>query len=243
MTGRRRGSSLGQRYAGDNSNQPLAQLAHEKREADKSRHMVRKHHIQPDQIDSLDTISPDGTSYHHSGPYDATLFARNNSYLSSPLQAVHSSNAEALKATPRDKIMDSVRGHRPLDGVASFPPGTTDRDGAVYSYTEGENMMIGGGPGDNPEGGAYKRWPGVPYHPDDIKGKGEPSYTVEKNLKESERSQRSSEGREGIEMTGPINRTSADIKDGEPTRQMSTGQRLSGGIKRRVGSITKRISQ
>lgn len=41
-------------------------------------------------------------------------------------------------------------------------------------------MMIDG----NPAGGAYKRWPGVQYHPDDIKGKGEPSYSIEKALKE-----------------------------------------------------------
>ena len=41
-------------------------------------------------------------------------------------------------------------------------------------------MMTAG----NPDGGAYKRWPGVPYHPDDIKGKGEPSYSVEKALRD-----------------------------------------------------------
>jgi hypothetical protein len=64
--------------------------------------------------------------------------------------------------------------------VATYPPGATDLNGHVYSYEQGENMMTAG----NPDGGAYKRWPGVPYHPDDIKGKGEPSYSIEKALKD-----------------------------------------------------------
>jgi hypothetical protein len=64
--------------------------------------------------------------------------------------------------------------------VATYPPGATDLSGHVYHYEQGENMMTAG----NPDGGAYKRWPGVPYHPDDIKGKGEPSYSVEKALKD-----------------------------------------------------------
>lgn len=139
--------------------------------------MTRKHHIQPDTIDSLDTVT--GTAYHHGGPYDATLFARNNS-SSGPLNALIDSNAETLKATPHEKVIDSVRGHRPLDGVAAYAPGETDRNGHIYNYREGDNMMIDG----NPAGGAYKRWPGVQYHPDDIKGKGEPSYSIEKALKD-----------------------------------------------------------
>jgi len=94
--------------------------------------------------------------------------------------ALAESNAEALKATPREKILDSLRGHRPLDGVATYPPGAMDPNGHVYNYEQGENMMTAGNPG----GGAYKRWPGVAYHPDDIKGKGEPSYSIEKALKD-----------------------------------------------------------
>jgi Pal1 cell morphology protein len=121
-----------------------------------------------------------GGPYHHEGPYDAALFARNKSDKSAPLNALEHSNHETLKATPKEKILDSVRAHRPLDGVATYAPGEADRNGYVYNYEQGDNMMTSGG---NPEGGAYKRWPGVRYHPDDVKGKGEPSYSIEKTLK------------------------------------------------------------
>ena len=137
-----------------------------------------------------------GSAYHHSGPYDATLFARNNS-SSGPLGALVDSNAETLRATPHEKIVDSVRGHRPLDGVAAYAPGETDPNGHTYAYRQTNMMLDADAPG-----GAYKRWPGVQYHPDDIKGKGEPSYTIEMQLKEhgpvDEKTRSGSEG--GIEM-------------------------------------------
>lgn len=139
--------------------------------------MTRKHHIRPDTIDTLDNSGLG--SYHHGGPYDATLFARNNT-TNSPLAALKDSNAEALRATPKERIIDSVQYHRPLDGVAAYAPGDYDRNGRLYTYEEGDNMMIN----NTAAGGAYKRWPGVQYHPDDIKGKGEPSYSIEKALKE-----------------------------------------------------------
>lgn len=100
--------------------------------------------------------------------------------MNSPIEAVSSTNEEALKATPRDMIKDSIEKHRPLDGVAMVPPGQVDRHGNSYNYQEGTDMMIE----NNPEGGAYKRWPGVKYLPDDLKGKGEPSYSLEKALKD-----------------------------------------------------------
>lgn len=107
--------------------------------------------VGPDTIDKLDWT---GGAYHHDGPYDATLLARNISHSNSPVEAVAASNKEALKATPREKILDSIRKHRPLDGVAMVPPGIADREGRVYNYEEGANLMI-------EEGGNYKRWPGV----------------------------------------------------------------------------------
>lgn len=75
----------------------------------------------PDSIDSLDNIGPG--AYHHGGPYDATLLARNTSSAFSPVEAVKGSNEEALKATPTENIQDSIARHRPLDGVATVPPG------------------------------------------------------------------------------------------------------------------------
>jgi Pal1 cell morphology protein len=247
----RRWSSLTSRFPGDNSHQPLAILAKEKYIADRSAHMVKKHHIHPDIIDALDNVG--GASYHHPGPYDATLYARNNNFHTSPVQAVAGTNAEALKATPREKIIDSVQGHRPLDGVASFPPGTTDRNGHIYQYEEGDNMMIGGG--HEPEGGAYKRWPGVQYSKDDIKGKGEPSYSIEKALKENEKeSKKNGEGEGGIEMTSHQSVEGRELRnisggswgdaegDVSGTAVGSFSKRLSGGgLRKRIGSIKKHL--
>ncbi|RVX72505.1 hypothetical protein B0A52_03695 [Exophiala mesophila] len=242
--GRRRGSSLNERYPGDKSHRPLDTLTREKHSADRSRHMTKKHHIRPDTIDNLDSTGL-GT-YHHGGPYDATLFARNNS-SNSPLAALADSNAEALKATPREKIIDSVQHHRPLDGVAAHAPGQYDRNGNLYTYEEGENMMVDLAPG----GGSYKRWPGVQYHPDDIKGKGEPSYSIEKALKEHKLDD-SRNGENGIEMKthgrstsgGSGAMASTGMENGHTglgrSDSGSMGKRLSGGLKKRFGSLKKK---
>lgn len=95
--------------------------------------------VNPDIIDQLDDVT--NYSYHHEGPYDAVCPERNRVSQRSPLEAVRESNEEALRATPRDKIIDCLNSHRPLDGVAFFPPGETDRYGQTYSYEEGSNMM------------------------------------------------------------------------------------------------------
>jgi len=95
--------------------------------------------------------------YHHDGPYDATLLARNTSFLISPVEAVSGTNEEALKATPRERVIDSVEKHRPLDGVAVVPPGVNNT-GNTFNYQEGSDLMI--------EEGHYKRWEGVvSFHP------------------------------------------------------------------------------
>lgn len=103
-------------------------------------------------IDSLDN-SIFG-SYHHEGPYDATLLARNTSYNSSPLAAVRDSNNEALKATPRENIQDSLTKHVPLQGTAVIPPGAVSWDGRRMDYEEGADLMRE----EDAPGGAYKRW-------------------------------------------------------------------------------------
>lgn len=113
---------------------------------------LRKQHIPgPDIIDSLDKT---GTAYHHEGPYDAALLARNITPKISPLEAVKWTNEKALRATPKEKIRDSLERHRPLDGVALIPPGMRDLSGNKMEYEEGTDMMI-------ENGGNYKRWPGV----------------------------------------------------------------------------------
>ena len=183
------------------------------------------------------------------------------------MAALAESNAETLKATPREKILDSLRGHRPLDGVATYPPGATDPNGHVYNYEQGENMMTAGNPG----GGAYKRWPGVAYHPDDIKGKGEPSYSIEKALKDhkitsvdgSDEGHKKSASSE-IELTSRprqsggqaqtsgvaggadrLDRNNSMNGDGEAGVRRSASakeKRLSGvGLKKRFGSMKRHI--
>lgn len=214
------------------SHRPLDTLTKEKRTADRSRHSTKKHHIRPDSIDKLDEV---GASYHHGGPYDATLFARNNS-KDSPIQAVAGTNAEALRATPHEKIMDSVKGHHPLDGTASYAPGQMDRNGHVYRYQAGENMMTD-------LGGNYKRWPGVQYHPDDIKGKGEPSYSIEKALKEHSLDEKPSV--DGIEMKSQNRHRSGSgavreaVYDDANENMVGRSGSFGRGIRKRIGSLRK----
>jgi hypothetical protein len=150
-TGRRRNSSLLSRFDGDQSHRPLEMIKRDVKLANRAPHLRKKHYVGPDSIDSLDTV---GGAYHHEGPFDATLLAKNISYKTSPVEAVRRTNLEALKATPREMIRDSIEKHRPLDGVASIPSGMADENGRVYHYTEGTDMMI-------ENGGDYKRWPGV----------------------------------------------------------------------------------
>ena len=218
---------------------PLDQLAKEKATADRSKHVTKKHAVRPDTIDSLDNSGLG--SYHHEGPYDATLFARNNSWKSSPVAAVASENQEALRATPHEKIVDSVQRHRPLDGVASYPPGTVDRNGQMYQYREGENMMTE----ENAGGGPYKRWAGLQYHPDDIKGKSEPSYSIEKALKEHNLNDREKEGPDGVEMTDRTrsrnnsNAYRSDAFGDENGQQIGRSGSLSNKLKKRIGSLRR----
>lgn len=259
----RRTSSLTSRFPGDKSHHPLAQLTAESRAADRAPHLRAKHQIGPDTIDTLDNVT--GAAYHHPGPYDATLLARNNTPASSPVAALAESNAETLKATPREKIIDSVHGHRPLDGVATYPPGGTDPNGHVYDYEPGENLMTAG----NPAGGAYKRWPGLAYHPDDIKGKGEPSYSIEKALKdhknggvdggskghrtsasqEIELTSRPSEAADQAQATGNAQQIERDGMWGDGKGRMRRSasakeKRLSGGgLKKRFGSLKKHVKE
>ncbi|KAL8936142.1 MAG: hypothetical protein Q9216_005090 [Gyalolechia sp. 2 TL-2023] len=191
----RRTSSLSARYQGDRTHRPLEMIARDQKLAHRSPHLRKKQHIGSDSIDKLDLV---GGAYHHGGPFDAASLARNQQYKNSPIEAVAATNSEALKATAEEKITDSIRKHRPLDGVAMVPPGQADRIGRVYKYEEGTDLMI-------EDGGNYKRWPGVKYLPEDLKGKGEPSYSIEKALKESKHAAREhrrvmSEGQPAYEM-------------------------------------------
>jgi Pal1 cell morphology protein len=222
---------------GDNSHRPLEQINRDEKSAHRAPHLRKSHQIPLDIVDSLSTVG--GGPYHHGGPYDAALFARNTSAKSSPLKALDHSTTETLKATPQEKIIDSVRGHRPLDGVAAYAPGEVDRNGHVYQYEQGDNMMISG----NPEGGAYKRWPGVNYHPDDVKGKGEPGYSIEKALKghggDLNGDRKASSGGE-IEMT-PRPKYAGDSLSNAAGNDATWGDGEEPAMRRRTGSLKKRL--
>lgn len=247
--GRRRATSLSSRYPGDQTHRPLQMLTRETKAAYRSPHLRDRHIPPPDAIDVLDNVMG---SYHHEGPFDAALWARNISPQTSPLEAVRSTNEEALRATPPEKIQDSLERHRPLDGVAIIPPGMKDLAGNEMRYEEGPNLMI-------EDGGDYKRWPGVDYHPNDIKGKGEPSYSIELALKQAGRDDHhrrivsegdatyelatrarpaSSHGRDGVGAVG----TPAPHEDwqGDLRRSHTTGRRVRLGLTKPFGSLRRR---
>lgn len=73
---------------------------------------------------------------------------------SSPVAALETTNREALKATPRENIRDSVEKHRPLDGVARVPSGEIDSSGRRFDYKEGPDV-------NREDGGDMGRWPGI----------------------------------------------------------------------------------
>ncbi|TWU76236.1 hypothetical protein ED733_004656 [Metarhizium rileyi] len=239
------------------SHRPLDMIKREARAADRlHRHRHRKHISDTDIIDALDTI---GGAYHHGGPYDATLLSRNLNKKYSPVAAVHDSNMEAIRATPRENIMDSLVKHVPLQGTASIPSGALDMRGRVMDYEEGADLMR------EPDaaGGAYKRWDGIQYHPDDLKGKGEPFFTIERDLKRGKRHRQHLSEADAFEMRPGANRpsnmsamhhrsvsqhaegsSSGAIYRGNPDEDLrrahSTGKKLSEGLQRRFGSVRRK---
>lgn len=258
-TGRPRGNSLRERYPGDRSNQPLDQIRKDEKAAHRAPHLRKKNLQGADVIDRLDRAG--FSQYHHEGPYDAASLARNRHEKFSPVAAVRESNEEALRATPEENIKDAVTRHRPLEGVANTPPGIPDRFGRVLNYQEGADLQ-------REPGGDYRRWPGQvyspppppfppnthltsfqDYHPDDLKGKGEPSFTIEKALKDHKHL-----GTSGTEMATRHSRNKStghtDAANFEPAsssaasgigRSNTNGHGgLSSGLKKRFGSLRRR---
>lgn len=223
---RRRGSSLRERFPGDETHKPLDILRRDSKKAARSPHLSKRHMPGPDSIDRLDPTSK--IPYHHEGPYDAASLARNSVPGKGPIDALRDSNREALKATPPENISDSLRHGVPLSGTAVIPPGTEDRFGRTFNYEEGANQMFEG----QPEGGQYKRWDGVKYHPDDIEGKGEPYYSREMATNKKPLHGHGQDADGGIEMSDSVGRNDdAQV----PARSGS----LKDGLRRRIGSLKK----
>jgi hypothetical protein len=203
--------------------------------AHRTHHLRKKNFQGADTIDRLDNT---GFSYHHEGPYDAANLSRNRDPMHSPVAAVKDSNDMALRATPRENIVDSVTKHRPLEGVAIVPSGMTDRFGRIYDYEEGADLM-------REPGGDYKRYPGLEYLPGDLKGKGEPAYSFDKAQKAKKH------GKDGIELqsrrrTLGVNDAPGSIPmetlgDGEGLgRSRSTGKSMGSALRQRFGSLRRR---
>lgn len=144
--GHRRNSSLKARFPGDDSLAPLDMMRRDSKKANRASHLKKQHIPGPDIIDRLDpTIN--NIAYHHEGPYDAALRARNADVKASPIAALKESNNEAIKATPPENIRDALQSHRPMDGTAVLPPGVPDKLGRKLSYVEGENERYEGAQG------------------------------------------------------------------------------------------------
>ena len=146
--------SLREHYPGDKSHGPLAQLRQDDKIAHRAPHLRKKNFQGADLIDRLDNTGM--SQYHHEGPFDAASMARNKHIKHSPIAAVRDSTEEALRATPRENIVDAVRKHRPIEGTANIPPGIPDGFGRVLNYTEGTDLQR-----DELSGGNYRRVPGV----------------------------------------------------------------------------------
>lgn len=131
---------------------PTEERERERRSSSNRKHRSRHSRPYTDTIDSLDRAG--GVVYHHEGPYDATLAAVNSNKKKSPLEAVKHSNNEAIKATPREYIQDSLTKHVPLQGTSNIPSGMPDQNGNVLYYQEGADLMR---EPDAP-GGAYRRY-------------------------------------------------------------------------------------
>lgn len=242
---RRRTSSLTARYPGDNSHQPLDIIRRDSKKAHRSPHLKKKHLPGPDTIDRLDPAIS-GLAYHHEGPYDAALLARNNSFEISPVAAVQHGNAETLKATPAENIKDAIERHRPLDGVAQLPPGVPDRFGRVYRYEEGADLMHE----DGPDGPGYKRWAGKDYHPDDLKGKGDEfvldramkNHTINENgIEMSDKKRSKNKDYEPVNISGDEPYADyANTHHADTGRNRSDSGGLRAGLKKRIGSLRKK---
>ncbi|TGZ82232.1 hypothetical protein EX30DRAFT_340113 [Ascodesmis nigricans] len=150
------------------SSRPVHHTRRSTSASDVPRRHGRRRNLLPgaDTIDRMGDVNPHGIALHHDGPFEATLAARNRIPRYAPVEALKESNEAAIRATPRANIIDSLEKHYPLQGTAVNPPGV----GGVGDYEEYDIHR---------REGNYKRWDHIRYLDEDLKGKGEPSYTIE----------------------------------------------------------------
>ncbi|KAK5663547.1 hypothetical protein OQA88_3978 [Cercophora sp. LCS_1] len=186
-------------------------LKRDHRVADRAPHLHTHRRQQPsDPIDALDHTGPiPEATYHHGGPFDPTMKSRNTNKMYSPVEAVKDSNIEALKATPAEFVQDSLTKHVPLQGIASVPPGMKDMSGRTMQYHEGADLMR---EKDAP-GGAYKRWDDLTYRDDDLKGKGEPAFSMDQDIKNKQLARKPVATQDGMTFEMQAQRVSGHRKD------------------------------
>ncbi|KAK4147791.1 uncharacterized protein C8A04DRAFT_24344 [Dichotomopilus funicola] len=230
----RRANSLRERYPGDMSHRPLAMLTKQHRAADRAPHLRTHRRQQPsDPIDTLDHTGPvPGATYHHGGPFDATLKERNLNKKYAPVDAVKETNMEALKATPVEYVQDSLVKHVPLQGTAVVPPGMQDVGGRTMEYQEGADLMRE----EDAEGGPYKRWDHVRYRDDDYKGKGEPAFSYDQARREKKATTAPHAAEAGTVYYEMQPTASATSRDAHASKQpaVTTATR---GLRRRAASV------
>ncbi|TKA83824.1 hypothetical protein B0A55_00157 [Friedmanniomyces simplex] len=256
--GRRRTSSLKERFPGDESHKPLDVIRRDSKKAHRSPHLNKRHLPGPDVIDRLDPALG-GRAYHHEGPYDAAALAKNTKNDKySPVAALQTTNEEALKATPRENIKDAVNRHKPLDGVAFVPPGVPDQFGRTYEYEEGTDMARE--PGDD---AGYKRWPDREYDDEDHKGQSEPTFSLDRALqahkidddgiemedrahlnKDYHRAERNGtlDTRDPVEIAGNDGKY-AELEQANVAKDVDADMKRGGslrGLKNRIGSLRHR---
>ena len=172
---------------------------------------------------------------HNEGPFDAASYAENynrNYRRYAPIDALKESNQLTLDATPLGNIEDCLVQHRPLEGVASVPPGTIDigSGGRPMEYQE-ENLLQNLG-----------RWEGViDYYPDDSRGRGVEHYKQLNALAKKKK-----DDDEGYELVNQneskaesSSRCYLDTYEGEIRtrhRSSSGGKEFLNGLKKRSGN-------
>ncbi|CCX30747.1 hypothetical protein FPQ18DRAFT_315873 [Pyronema domesticum] len=134
----------------------------------------------PDPIDVLGSVLD--TPYHHDGPFEATLLARQVPGRA-PVDALKWSNAQTIIATPAASWRDCFDSHYPLSGVAAYPPGK----GGLGEYEEYDIQQRDG------DLGRYKH---MTYKDEDRKAKGEPWFSIEEQEKAIKAQRRRDQGKD-----------------------------------------------
>ncbi|RMJ24090.1 Pal1 cell morphology protein [Aspergillus sp. HF37] len=91
-----------------------------------------------DNIDALDDAA--FSLYHHEGPYDAATPARNKIPGQSPVLAFGDPSTDSGKYS-HEKCTNNLDGDSPRTEQVLPPPGVVDRDGRVYEYDDGSNVL------------------------------------------------------------------------------------------------------